>query len=527
MKICLVLPHNRRRISPQPYYRENLGIQYIAAYLRLKGNDCSVINADGNCLTEKQTVSVIASDSPPSLVGFSLSVDTADSVFSMCEELRRTCPSTLICLGGQHATYFAREILAGEPSIDFIVLGEGEETMEAVCEGIAHGSGVPRLSRGLAYRMNGEVVITEPSLLQKDLDQYPNPDRTQLSELSERGEYAMPMILTSRGCPYRCSFCSSHDFFGGRWRTRDPSAVVSEIENICENFNCSHFYFVDDQILGRGVRDKRHLLAIVDDILKRELHRRYDLYFFVMMRADFYQVLSVDELVRFRLAGFKDIFIGFESGSDQELTLFTKGFKSSDYHGTLLLRREFFIEGGFILFHPYTSQKTLADDAGLIRALGLPNWSYYSKRLVPYPGSKLFLRMKAEGKLTECNYRGIRYELANSTIQDIYDAVTAIENEIGVLDDEIFAVIDEFEKLRLRRPWQLPESQYKFEAQTSKLSASLQELAELYYESFLALSMEPRSVSLKNKIVGRFLGQIKCVQREYRLSLHGGSSPGE
>lgn len=521
MRVCLALPHNNRRISPQPYYLENLGIQHIASYLQSTGIDCRVVVADGADLSEEATLSAVMKNDP-GLVGFSLSLDTSESVFRMCEILRQRHPQVMICLGGQHATFFARSILEHEPSVDFVVMGEGEETMATLCQSLATSDTSPELDKGLAYRRGSVVIATKSVLLRKDLDHYPNPDRSVLRILSDRGDYAMPMVLTSRGCPYQCTFCSSHDFFGGLWRTRNAQAVVDELELICENFGFTHFYFVDDQILGRGARDKNHLMGIVNEILRRNLHQRYGLYSFVMMRADFHQVLTDRELQRFRLAGFKDIFIGFESGSDEELRLFAKGFKRSSYANTMRLKSRFFIEGGFILFHPYTTVKALRRDADLIRQLGIPNWGYYSKRLVPYSGTQIFEKMKADGTLTECNYKRIRYEFQDDIVRGIYEAVTSIESEIASHDNRVFSVIDAYEKARLRDSAFCERDSAEFAMQFAPLRLHIQTLCDFCYDSFLDVTRDPWSVETQEYVIREYVRKSGIVLNEYTRLVHQG-----
>lgn len=517
VKASLVLPFNQRRISPQPYYLENLGIQYVASSLLSAGVDCGVLDADGARMTEAETVAAIEADHP-TLIGFSLSIDTAESVFRMCKELRSRNPEVLICLGGQHATYFASDILSQEPSVDFVVLGEGEETMVQVCRSLETESQLPRLERGLAFREAGGVFCGPPALLSDGLDSYPNPERSILGRLRESRQYAMPLILTSRGCPNRCSFCSSHDYFGGVWRTRSPLRVVDEMEEICEAYGYSHFYFADDQILGRGAEDKSHLVEIVAEILHRRLHVRFDLYSFVMMRADFHRVLTAQELADLRLAGFKDIFVGFESGSDKELALFTKGFRGSDYVDTLALKDRFFLEGGFILFHPYTTLDTLRADAQLIQALGVPLWGYYSKRLVPYPGTKLFDKLVREDKLLESDYKTIRYELSDPQVRSIHDAVGKVEMLMGDADDRVFEVVDAYQKARLSER----AAGDKFVNDTSRLTEAMSDLSRFYHESFLALLNDSGSDSLVGRIANEAEERVSSVTTEYGvLHKHG------
>ncbi len=342
-----------------------------------------------------------------------------------------------------------------------------------------------------------------------NLDDFPDPARDFLNTAKQNNHYAMPLILSSRGCPFNCSFCSSPAFFERKWRKRNYSRVVDEIQQIIHDYGFSHFYFTDDQILGRGGRDKGHLLAIAEEILLRNLHKSSDLYFFVMMRADFSSILTSPELNLIFSAGFKDIFVGFESGNSTQIAKYNKGIKIQSYFSTIRkCQKLFFLEGGFILFNPYTSISSLYDDAKLINALGIPQWSYYTKKYLPYPGSNLFTELATKDLLIESNYLLIDYNFLHRSVEIIYKTVSDIENIIAEKDYFIFLLMDALYK-------------YKFNLVTSRnpsadslftqIENKLQKLSLLENIIFLGI-LEYVSQSLDSKyLIQQFVDQFNTL----------------
>ncbi len=106
--------------------------------------------------------------------------------------------------------------------------------------------------------------------------------------------------------------------------------------------------------------------------MRRGLHKAYDLHFFLRVRGDFFRKENEDLISKFPLVGFRDVFIGFESGDTSQLKVYTKGTTTGKYKEAidLLRKHNIFVEGGFIIFNPYSTFNSLRNDAGFIRNLG-------------------------------------------------------------------------------------------------------------------------------------------------------------
>ena len=165
------------------------------------------------------------------------------------------------------------------PNIDFVVIGEAEYTMLELVGVLEQRTteGLKKI-RGIGYIKNGETVITPPRPAIQDLDSLPFPARHLLpmeeyfaavKEIPLSGEIRKPwtMMITSRGCPYNCIFCSIHIVMGRKWRGRSPENVVDEIEQVVHTYHIKQIDFLDDNM----TLNKKRMENICDLIVKRGL----------------------------------------------------------------------------------------------------------------------------------------------------------------------------------------------------------------------------------------------------------------
>ncbi|MCW4045030.1 MAG: B12-binding domain-containing radical SAM protein [Candidatus Bathyarchaeota archaeon] len=201
--------------------------------------------------------------------------------------------------------------------IDFVVIGEPEQTVFELASLLEQGKAeeVEKV-RGIAFVKNGETIITQPRPLLQDLDSLPFPARHLLpmqlyfaavKENPLRGEICKPwaIVITSRGCPYSCVFCTSHTVMGRRWRARSPENVVDELEHLVRVYRVKQIDFLDDNL----TLDKKRMEAICDLIVKRGL--KIEWFTPSGVRAD-----TLDEplLRKMKQAGCRKIRLAPESG---------------------------------------------------------------------------------------------------------------------------------------------------------------------------------------------------------------------
>ena len=180
----------------------------------------------------------------PDVVGISVlspEVGSALKVSSLCKASRRDCK---VVWGGVHPTFLADDCLKN-PEVDFVVRGEGEYTMLELCQNLRSPDELLPI-KGLSFRSNNSILHNTRRELIKDLNELPFPARHLVLYPEAFDKKAMGSIMTSRGCPWRCGFCSSRRLWDKKARFRSPESIFKEIRKVVEDFKIKHFMFWDD-----------------------------------------------------------------------------------------------------------------------------------------------------------------------------------------------------------------------------------------------------------------------------------------
>lgn len=331
MRVCLINPP---RIQPKtwgkPSAYQPLDIAYVAAVLERQHTVC-IIDAPTEGwrklgemdekryrlgLTHEEIADRIKQRQPELVVitvPFSGWWKTAFDVASAAKSVDEDITTVLM---GLDPSARPADCLA-HPNIDFVVIGEPEQTVLELADILEQGKREElEKIRGIAFVKNGETIITPPRPLIQNLDSLPFPARHLLpmevyfaavKENPLRGEISKPwaIIITSRGCPYSCVFCTSHTVMGRQWRARSPENVVDEIEHLVRTYHVKQVDFLDDNM----TLDKKRMEAICDLIVKRGL--RIEWFTPSGVRAD---TLDENLLRKMKEAGCKKIRLAPESG---------------------------------------------------------------------------------------------------------------------------------------------------------------------------------------------------------------------
>ena len=168
----------------------------------------------------------------------------------------------IVVMGGAHVSSSPEEVLQS-PFVDYLVLGEGEMRFPLILEKIAKGKGVED-SDGLGYRLNGEIRINPLKYFIEDLDSLPHPAR-ELLDLNryQFKKHRSTMIITSRGCPHGCAYCSTHRSMGNYFRARSPEHIIKEMRECQEQFAIQVFDIEDDNFTYDRERAKRLMELII------------------------------------------------------------------------------------------------------------------------------------------------------------------------------------------------------------------------------------------------------------------------
>ncbi len=302
-----------------------LGPMYVAAYIRKHGVDVTLIDGLGGNPTqywqhEDIMLRGLTFDEMMARIPDDVDIIGISSLYSfshlvvkkLAVVLRKRFPGKTLVMGGVHPTVLP-EFVLDEIDIDFLVLHEGEETFLELCRSLDH----PWDVKGIAYRRDGKVVVNEPRPLIKDLDSIPFPAHDMIDMgnyfatnephgSSKSGKWTT--ILSSRGCPYGCTFCSTPHLWRRRWRVRSVANVIAEMDHLNTTYGVTDFHFEDENM---GMR-KEWLKEFAETLTG--LKRGYTWQPSNGLRAE---NLDYDLLVSMKKSGCSLVVITLESASER------------------------------------------------------------------------------------------------------------------------------------------------------------------------------------------------------------------
>lgn len=295
----------------------------------------------------------------------------------------------LICQG-IIATCFPDELLTHYPRINSIVLGDAEETINELIQCMLEQGDIRQIP-GIAYRDVTGIHITGYRIAKRCMDDFPMPDT---SYFTNRQEFPILPIYSSRGCLYNCSFCPIKIFdrvtkYDKPYRVRSPKRVVDELAYLHHTLQGRIFYFIDSCFLINEEKSRIRVLEIAQTILERGLKIR----FYIETRADAVDILMFKKL---KQAGLRSVLLGIENGSQSVLDRYRKRTTVMDNVKAIDILQSLGIDikPGFIMFDPHTSYNEIKENLDFLSRTKLYRASYsiLYKRLVMYPESPYFKR---------------------------------------------------------------------------------------------------------------------------------------
>ncbi len=388
-KIILISPYQNssQMISPP------LGLGYLAGALLAAGhNDVEIIDCVRDGITTENLVKLL-SEKKPYMIGITVVTSAYPSAVELCKAARTCCTDVKIILGGPHPTALPESALE-ETRADAVIIGEGEKTMIdlTVSEDWNKVAGIAYLDS-----KSGKFVKTEPREIETDIDKlawpawqligpdkYPNSPHGIISK-----NFPTAPIITSRGCPYDCSFCAVNNIWQHKFRRRSPKNVVDEMEYLAKTFGVKEIHIEDDNF----TLVREHAEKISQEILDRKLNISWKCPNGV--RAD---RLDIDLLKLMKKSGCYLLAFGIESGSDEILKRHSKAIDKAKIKEAVKMCKEVGIEtqGFFILGLPGETKETIDETIRFSKELEL-DWAYFSI-FTPFPGSALWNELKAKTK---------------------------------------------------------------------------------------------------------------------------------
>ena len=425
-------PSGRQRSSLRPVVligfqdQGNLGLGYLASILRRYGYSVELFDFQ----RDRQQILKAVKACDPILVGFSLIFQFyIHEVRSLICYLRNHGVTSHFTIGGHFPSLSYQHTLELVPELDSVVRFEGELTLLELVDLLCSGKDW-RAVRGIAYRLNEEVVTTPMRPLIADLDQLPYPERNFKPE-AVLGRSAMP-LLASRGCARTCSFCSIHMFYraapGRVVRTRKPAEVVREMRILHEQRGITIFLFQDDDFPLFGPLWRRWAREFVEELHQNRLPGR--VIWKINCRAD---AVDPELFALLRDAGLYLVYMGLESGNEEGLeTLHKQITVEQNIRAVRILKGlGLMFEFGFMLFDPSTSFESVRTNLEFLRTIvGDGCAGAVFCRMLPYDGTPIKDQLARAGRLRG-NVCNPNYDFLDPRVSDFYEALAHVVNVTG------------------------------------------------------------------------------------------------
>lgn len=312
-RINEIIGNNPVLIEEERGHNPPLGLLYIASYLEKNSkHDVQILDCQVEKLSYKDVGDRIAI-SKPDVVGITTMTLCLLDVIEAAKIVKERCPEAAVVLGGPHVNLFPEETINFK-NIDYLVLGEGEITFCKLLENIDNHTELREI-RGLVFKSNGKIINTGMPSFIEDLNILPNPAR-HLVPYKKYTSLLSPYnpittIITSRGCPYTCTFCD-RPHLGRRFRARSAENVVEEIIE-CKKMGIKYFLLYDDTFTV----DKKRVIDICNLLIKNNIKTNWE----IRTRID---TVNKEMLKKLKKAGCTGIHYGVESGSEKILKVLDK-----------------------------------------------------------------------------------------------------------------------------------------------------------------------------------------------------------
>lgn len=417
---------------------EHLGMMSIKAYAASQGLDIATVNGlvAGHVGVEQtwQAMHDVARVAgTPGVVGFSC-IDTFAEVVWLAQRARESWPGVQIALGNAIATLNYERILRQYDCFDFVVVGDGEVGFTRLASAVANGDEIADVP-GVARRdAQGQIVCSPSALI--DLDRLPRAAREELPTVLDDGFSAA--VFTTRGCPYRCTFCGTGATSAllGRdsYRAKSVDSVVDEIAYLVSDFDINFVSITDDLFVSKHPGSQQRAAEFANAILRRGI----GVNFMIDIRLD--SVVDLDVFRHLHRAGLRRVFVGLETGSYDQLRAYRKQIinRGQDPVDTInaLLQVGIDVIPGTIMFHPTVRPEELRETARLLRATQYRHPFKFLSKVTPYPGTPLYQAYSAAGYLDDEWPLG-QWEFADPEAARVYaDLVARIAPDADISFDE-------------------------------------------------------------------------------------------
>ncbi|MBN2384709.1 B12-binding domain-containing radical SAM protein [bacterium] len=368
-----------------------IGLMGISSYLKRNGKDVGLLD----CCADPQPRELIVQQiiaQRPRFIGFSCTTSSFHDGHDLAVRIKESLPGATIVFGGVHVSSQKEKILESYPVIDYVVVGEGEETMQQLLDGQA-----PSTIPGLAFRDGPKFTFNGYGQDLLDLDSLPFPDYQGLKNFPRL--YNLPIfnyptapnttMITSRGCPYQCLFCD-RSVFRRRYRYNSAKYIYEHMLFLKREYGIRHVNIYDDLF----TYDRTRILNFTDMVAQKPLNMTFN----CAVRFD---LLDDELLIALKKAGCWMISLGIESGDPEVLKLNKSNADLDGIKASVLKIKKYGlrVKGLFMLGLPGETEESIQRTRDYLLALPLDDMNL--AKFTPFPGAPVYRILDKYGDLEE------------------------------------------------------------------------------------------------------------------------------
>jgi len=374
MKILLIQPKLHTHVVTPP-----LGLGYLASTLINEGHEVKLLD----CIAFNIDIFKTIKEFIPDFIGLTVLTISYNVVINLIKDIKASGCTAKIVIGGPHVSALPTQCLK-DTHADFCIIGEGEITFKELCSNNNY-----KEINGLAYFNEGVITVNPQRELIKNINTIPFPawniikpneyPPTPHGAFYKR--FPVAPIITTRGCPYNCTFCASKCIWKQKLRVRSAINVVDEIEYLNSEFGIKEFHFEDDNFTFSKV----HVVNVCNEIIKRKLDITWTCPNGVRIDK-----LDKEIIHTMKQAGCYQLSFGIESGNQKILDSINKHLNLKIVPDIIenIKQEGMTVCGFFIIGLPEDTEKTIEDTINFALSTKFDRVQF--NRFIPLPGTEPF-----------------------------------------------------------------------------------------------------------------------------------------
>lgn len=400
MKVMLISPYSDSHYNVPP-----ISLGYIAKGLLDSGFDVKIVDGVKDHLNYERLNAIIDSYGPK-FIGLQVYSCNVGTVQEYVKQIQDKYPNLTIILGGPHVSGVKGDIFMEFKSLEYAFHGEVDTNFPIFLKKLVNKEDISN-TKGLIWQKAGKVSINQPHF-EDDLDKIGMPAWELMDPRAYKGapqgavfrNKPVAPILTSRGCPYNCTFCANHITHGRKVRMRDIKQVINEVEHLQKKYGVKEIHIIDDNFAS----NKARVLEFCQGVIERGLK-------FTLTFPNGIRLNSLDEevLENLKKIGCYSVIVGIESGSQKILNDMKKSLTLDIIEKKVKLITSYGIDvtGFFIIGYPTETPETIEETINFAKKLKLKR-AHFSLFL-PLPGTEITEQLKKEGKIKDIDWSRLSY----------------------------------------------------------------------------------------------------------------------